>query len=107
MMAQLQSVNIEDKVLAGLSNWLLETGAKDESLVVAGEALDKFIDVYSEDTQDDLFARLGLLQKTRHALNAFKIRLDQQKGQIGSALPLLKCVLTCSVLSSTNRSDLS
>ena len=39
------------QVLAGLSNWLLETGAKDESLVVAGEALDKFIDVYSEDTQ--------------------------------------------------------
>ena len=38
-------------MLAGLSNWLLETGAKDESLVVAGEALDKFIDVYSEDTQ--------------------------------------------------------
>jgi len=80
------------EVLAGLSNWLLETGAKDESLVVAGEALDKFIDVYSEDTQDALFARLGLLHKTRHALNAFKIRLDQQKGQIGSALPLLKQV---------------
>ena len=39
------------QVLAGLSNWLLETGAKDESLVVAGEALDKFIDVFSEDTQ--------------------------------------------------------
>ena len=38
-------------MLAGLSNWLLETGAKDESLVVAGEALDKFIDVFSEDTQ--------------------------------------------------------
>jgi len=62
------------EVLAGLSNWLLETGAKDESLVVAGEALDKFIDVFSEDTQDALFARLGLLQKTRHALNAFKVR---------------------------------
>jgi len=80
------------EVLAGLSNWLLETGAKDESLVVSGEALDKFIDVFSEDTQDALFARLGLLQKTRHALNAFKVRLDQQKGQIGSALPLLKQV---------------
>jgi len=80
------------EVLAGLSSWLLETGAKDESLVVAGEALDKFIDVFSEDTQDALFARLGLLQKTRHALNAFKVRLDQQKGQIGSALPLLKQV---------------
>ena len=38
-------------MLAGLSSWLLETGAKDESLVVAGEALDKFIDVFSEDTQ--------------------------------------------------------
>merc|ERR1712130_578915 len=80
------------EVLAGLSNWLLETGAKDESLVVAGEALDKFIDVFSEDTQDALFARLGLLQKTRHVLNSFKVRLDQQKGQIGSALPLLKQV---------------
>merc|ERR1719192_750125 len=80
------------EVLAGLANWLLETGAKDQSLVVAGEALDKFIDVFSEDNQDALFARLGLLQKTRHALNAFKVRLDQQKGQIGSALPLLKQV---------------
>merc|ERR1719331_872345 len=80
------------EVLAGLSNWLLETGAKDESLVVSGEALDKFIDVFSEDTQDALFARLGLLLKTRHALNAFKVRLDQQKGQLGSALPLLKQV---------------
>ena len=43
--------DISFQVLTGLSNWLLETGAKDESLVVAGEALDKFIDVYSEDTQ--------------------------------------------------------
>jgi len=82
------------EVLAGLANWLLETGAKDQALVVAGEALDKFIDVFSEDDQDALFARLGLLQKTKHALNAFKIRLDQEKGQLGSALSLLKQVRT-------------
>merc|ERR1719220_1939 len=82
------------EVLAGLANWLLETGAKDQALVVAGEALDKFIDVFSEDDQDALFARLNLLQKTKHALNAFKTRLDQEKGQLGSALPLLKQVRT-------------
>merc|ERR1719192_1834131 len=82
------------EVLAGLANWLLETGAKDESLVVAGEALDKFIDVFSEDNQDALFARLGLLQKTRHASNVFKTRLEQEKREVGSALPLLKQVLS-------------
>ena len=80
------------EVLAGLANWLLETGAKDESLVVAGEALDKFIDVFSEDNQDALFARLGLLQKTRHASNVFKTRLEQEKREVGAALPLLKQV---------------
>ena len=61
-------------MLSKLAVWLVDTAARDSDLLVAGEALDKFMDVFSADSQDQLFARLGLLQKLRQSLDFFKSR---------------------------------
>ena len=61
-------------MLAKLAVWLVDTAARDSDLLVAGEALDKFMDVFSADSQDQLFARLGLLHRLKHSLDVFKSR---------------------------------
>ena len=61
-------------MLSKLAVWLVDTAARDSDLLVAGEALDKFMDVFSADSQDQLFARLGLLHRLKHSLDIFKSR---------------------------------
>lgn len=77
------------QVLSKLSVWLVDTAVTDKDLIVTGEALDKFMDVFTEDSSDLLFARLGLLHKLKHILGPFKDRVEQNKKMLGPNYPLL------------------
>jgi len=89
MAARLPGDTLCEQVLGSLAVWLVETAAKDQDLVVCGEALDKFIDVFTEDSSDLLFARLGLLGKLKHTLGTFKTRLEQHRATLDQAYPIL------------------
>lgn len=77
------------QVLSKLSVWLVDTAAKDKDIIVSGEALDKFMDVFTEDSSDQLFARLGLLHKLKQIMGPFKDRVEQNKKVLGPNYPLL------------------
>ena len=66
-----------------IGQFLLESCARDTSLRVAAEALDKIFDMFAEDDTDNLALQLGLVQKMKAVLPGFKVKMSQQRKSLG------------------------
>lgn len=66
-----------------VGQFLLESAAKETSLRVAAEALDKIFDMFAEDETDDLALELGLVPKMKAVMPGFKVKMAQQKKSLG------------------------
>ena len=71
-----------------VTQFLLEAAARDTSLRVVGEALDKIFDMYAEDTTDALCKKAGVVGKLKQLRTGLKVKMQKQSK--GEDLSLMK-----------------
>lgn len=64
--------------------FLLEAAARDSSLRVVAEALDKTFDLFSEDSTDPLCKKLGVAGRLRGMLPGLKAKMGMKKRELGA-----------------------
>ena len=64
-----------DQVSGTVANFLTEAAAKDTDLRVVTEALDKLFDMFTEDSTDELCAKIGLIPKLKQLLPGFRAKV--------------------------------
>ena len=75
-----------------VTQFLLEAAARDASLRVVGEALDKIFDMYAEDSTDALCEKVGVVGKLKQLRTGLKIKMQKQskKGEDSSMMKQTK-----------------
>ena len=72
----------ESEAAESVTVFLLEAAARDTSLRVVGEALDKIFDMYAEDSTDALCKKVGVVGKLKQLRTGLKIKMQKQsKGE--------------------------
>ena len=72
----------ESEAAEAVAHFLLEAAARDASLRVVGEALDKIFDMFAEDSTDALCKKVGVVRKLKQMRTGFKIKMQKQgKGE--------------------------
>ena len=71
-----------------VTQFLLEAAARDTSLRVVGEALDKIFDMYTEDSTDALCTKVGVVGKLKQLRTGLKVKMQKQSK--GEDLSLMK-----------------
>ena len=66
-------------VVSKLASWITDVVLNDACLRVTLEGIDKFLDLFSADETDELFAELNLLNKLKQINPAMKSRIKKEK----------------------------
>ena len=66
-------------VASKLASWITDVVLNDACLRVTLEGIDKFLDLFSADETDELFAELNLLNKLKQINPAMKSRIKKEK----------------------------